>query len=297
MGYIFLTIVTSVFLLLVFKWFSRFKVNTFYAIIVNYFTATVTGIIFAGTSFNWQTIIHASWLKIAFPLGFLFIVIFYLISQTTQKISIATASVANKMSVAMPVLFSILVLNQQLNLFKGVGVILAMVSVYLTTRVNTTGGNVKRSYIWLPVTVFIGSGLIDIVINAANAYYIQSPTDSSNFTTCTFISAFLFGIVLVLIGYFNPKLSLAPPLKGGTDTLKALVGGVILGIPNYFSIYFIFKSLESGLMSSATLFPLLNVSNVVLAALLGFLVYRERLSYLNVLGILLAVTAIFFIAL
>lgn len=297
MVYILLTIVTGVFLLLVFKWFSRYKVNTFYAIMVNYFTAALTGILFAGTSFDLPVILQAPWLKVAFPLGLLFIIIFYLISQTTQKISIATASVANKMSVAMPVLFSILVLHQQLTLFKGLGIILAMVSVYLTTRITSGSGKSNRSYVWLPVTVFVGSGLIDIVINAANAYYIHSPADSSNFTTCTFISAFAFGLILVLAGYIQPRWSLSLPLTGRTDALKALIGGIILGIPNYFSIYFIFKSLESGLMSSAELFPLLNVSNVVLAALLGFLVYRERLSFLNVLGIALAVAAIFFIAL
>lgn len=298
MIYIGLTVIASVFLLLVFKWFDRFKVNTFYAILVNYLTAAITGILFSKSTFSISQVYTADWLKVALPLGLLFIVIFYLISLTAQKISIATASVANKMSVAMPVLFSVLFLQQHIGPLKWVGIALALASVYLTTKVKHHVGVVStRSLMWLPLAVFIGSGLIDIAINAANAFYIRSSGDSSLFSVCTFLSAFCFGGLILVMGYWRPSWAITPPLNGRSEIIKALIGGIGLGIPNYFSIYFIFKSLEVNVLSSAELFPLLNVSNVVLAALLGFLLYKEKLSPINLLGILLAVVAILCMAL
>ncbi len=297
MLYIILAILTAVSLLIFFKLFEAYKVNTFYAIMVNYLTAAITGIVVNDTSFSFSSIVTASWLKIALPLGLLFILIFYLISQTAQKISMATASVANKMSVAMPVLFSMLFLHQQVVAIKWLGIILALVSVYLTTKPSTNGDSkLTRNYLWLPITVFIGSGLIDIAINAANAFYITSPNDSSLFSTSTFLSAFSFGLLIIGLGFIKPSFAISTPPSSTHEWTKVLIGGFLLGIPNYFSIFFIFKSLDTKLMSSAELFPLLNVSNVVLSAILGFLLYKERLSIINICGILAAILAIVCIA-
>lgn len=266
---------------------------------VNYITAAATGIFTSNVKFDMLSITNAAWFKIAFPLGLLFILIFYFISQTAQKISVATASVANKMSVAMPVLFSVFALQQSIGVFKWIGIVLAIVSVYLTTRPSGSSKtqSLPKAYLWLPLIVFIGSGLIDICINAANALYIKNPSESELFSITTFLSAFSFGLVLTLIGFIVPKLALAAPLQSTKEIAKSLIGGILLGIPNYFSIVFIFKALETSVLSSAELFPVLNVSNVVLASVLGILVYKEKLSVVNALGIGLAVLAIVCIAL
>ncbi|MBL7918215.1 MAG: EamA/RhaT family transporter, partial [Bacteroidia bacterium] len=77
---------------------------------------------------------------------------------------------------------------------------------------------------------------------------------------------------------------------------KHVLAGFALGIPNYFSIYFIFKALESGVMQSALLFPVLNISNVLLSALVGFTLFKEKLSLINYLGLLLSVVSILLIS-
>jgi multidrug transporter EmrE-like cation transporter len=296
--FILLAVFTSVLLLVIFKLFDTFKINTFYAIIVNYITAAITGIISSSATYSFNEAFNSSWIKIAFPLGLLFILIFYFISQTAQKISVSTASVANKMSVAMPVLFSVFALNQKIGVINWVGIVLAVVSVYLTTRPNSDASEKKipKAFIWLPVIVFVGSGLIDICINAANAFYIKHPTDGDLFSITTFLSAFVFGCILSIIGLFIPKLRLAKPLSTKKELWKSILGGVLLGIPNYFSIVFIFKALHTNVLSSAELFPVLNVSNVVLATLIALVFYKERLRLINVLGIIIAIAAIICIA-
>jgi drug/metabolite transporter (DMT)-like permease len=290
MLYIILTIVISVLLLLIFKAFQKYSVNSLVAIVVNYITAGVTGILFLNSDINLSAIIHSDWIYICLPLGVLFISIFYLIALTTQKISISAAAVANKMSVIMPVLYSLIFLNQQLSGVKIIGIILAMLAVYLSTR-SSKKGNVNTALIWLPVLVFIGSGLIDIAINASNAFYIRSNNESALFSICTFLSAFAVGVIIltwmVLKGSLSFETLLAP---------KNIIGGLVLGIPNYFSIFFIFKSLEVNVLQSAQLFPVLNLSNVALSAFLGWLVFKEKLSALNLAGIVLAIISILLIS-
>ena len=125
MIYIVLAIITSVLLLSIFKLFERYNVNTFHAIIVNYAVAAITGFLFSEHKLNFDLITDTPWLLICIPLGLLFIAIFYLISLTAQKISIAAASVSNKMSVIIPVLIAIVYLGEQLSALKVIGIVLA----------------------------------------------------------------------------------------------------------------------------------------------------------------------------
>lgn len=291
MIYISLAILTSIFLLAVFKLFQRFGVNSFAAIIVNYITAAITGLVVLQEPFTLSNITNASWLKICLPLGVLFISIFYLISLTAQRISLATASIANKMSVVIPVLYSVFMLGESLNYVKFIGILVALLSVVLSSWSGDKHGDLKK-LIWLPTLVFIGSGLIDLSINAANAFYIKSETDSALFSITTFISAFSVGIATLIILIIAGKLKARDVLN-----FKNLLGGVVLGIPNFFSIYFIFKSLDTKLLSSSQLFPVLNVSNVMLSGLVGWLIFKEKLSPVNFIGIALALLAIILIAL
>ncbi len=292
MLYIVLTITISVLLLLVLKAFQKYGVNSLVAIVFNYITAGLTGILFLHSNISVKTIFSSDWIYICIPLGALFISIFYLIAQTAQKISISTASVANKMSVVMPVLFSVIFLNQQLSLLKIVGIVLALVAVYLSTY-SSSKKSVNAVLIWLPILVFIGSGLIDITINASNEFYIKSKDESALFSICTFLTAFVIGSCILIY-----KVSIQHSLTiKEVFAPKNILGGIILGIPNYFSIYFIFKSLDANVFQSAQLFPVLNLSNVALSAFLGWLVFKEKLSPLNLIGIVLAIISILLIAL
>ena len=163
MIYIILAVVTSVFLLSIFKLLPKYNVNTFHAIIINYLVATSTGFVFSENKIDFSLVAETSWLWICLPLGFLFIGIFFLISLTAQKISIAAASVANKMSVVIPVLFSIIFIGEKLSALKLIGILLALVAVYFTNKKTQKESNAPKSLLWLPVLVFIGSGLKHLI--------------------------------------------------------------------------------------------------------------------------------------
>ena len=130
----------------------------------------------------------------------------------------------------------------------------------------------------------MGSGTIDTVIKYAEKIHVPNG-DEPLFSAVCFTLAFGIGILVLIYEAFNGRF-----LKW-----KSVVAGVLLGVPNYFSIYFIIKALKTD-MESSVVFPINHVGTVLFAALLGFLIFKERLLPQNYWGILLAVVAIVCIA-
>jgi multidrug transporter EmrE-like cation transporter len=63
-------------------------------------------------------------------------------------------------------------------------------------------------------------------------------------------------------------------------------------VPNYLSLYFLLKVLVTTGWESTIVFPLANIGVVVTSAIVGILVFKEKLSKINVIGIVVAVFAI-----
>ena len=72
---------------------------------------------------------------------------------------------------------------------------------------------------------------------------------------------------------------------------------MVLGIPNYFSIYFLVKALRSNLLDSSGIFTINNVAIVIISTLLGIVFFKEQLSLKNWIGIILAVISIALVSL
>ena len=76
---------------------------------------------------------------------------------------------------------------------------------------------------------------------------------------------------------------------------KNIIGGIILGIPNYISIVYLLKALGTDGIESSTAFTVNNVGIVVLSTLLGLFLFHERLSLKNWLGVFIAVLSVYLV--
>jgi len=110
-----------------------YKINTLQAIVVNYFTAALTGLISYQGSTTVNQILNKDWFLGAIFLGVLFISIFNVMALTAQRNGLSVASVASKMSVIIPVIFGLYAYKESLNYQKGIGILLALIAVYLTS--------------------------------------------------------------------------------------------------------------------------------------------------------------------
>jgi len=278
-------IACNVALLLIIRSFKRYEIPAFPAIVVNYFVAASISLPFMSSQKIFITAGHL-WMP-ALVLGVLFVSVFYMISLTTDKMGVSVASVANKMSVAIPVIVAFILYNDAITFLKIAGIILALLSVVLVSARNESGPVKKANWI-LPAVVFFGSGVIDALVNYTQKTVVRSNEETACLTGMFFYAAGSFGLLAFLIFYPQKK-----NLKYG----KALIGGIILGIPNYFSIYLVMRAISTNVMESSVLYPVVNVGVVLGSTLCAFFFFSEKLSLRNWIGIILSVLAITLITL
>lgn len=288
MTFLILCILSNVAIFLSFRSFSRFDINTFQAIVFNYIVCVLTGILFHGLGQLSAVEFKSTWFQIALLLGVIFIITFYLMAITTQKISVTLASVASKMSLAIPVLFSLFILKTQskpYDYINYIGIVLAIAAILLSSLKKDQEKMVKKKRLYLlalPLAVFLFGGAIDTLINYTNYKYLTAQQEAI-FPILIFAAAATIGCTLLLV-------------KRNTIELKSIIGGLYLGIPNYFSLYFIIKTLSAFNNDGAIVFPALNIGIVLLSSFFAVLIFKERLLKVNKIGILLAILAIILIS-
>lgn len=271
-----------------FRLFSTFKIDTFQAIVFNYVVCVITGAVFMGDSSVLGDItIDEPWVMIALVLGGVFIGTFYLMAITTQKFSMTVSSISAKMSLIIPVLFSMVLLGIQSRPYTWLnyaGMVLALAAIFMSSykEKKIQANKLKGFDLLLPFFVFVFGGIIDSAINYTS-YHFLTDRESAVFPMFIFVSAGIIGIFLLISK--RRKLSLI-----------SFGGGAVLGVVNYFSIYFLITSLSAFSNDGAIVYPLINVGIIVFAAGLSVVFFKERFSKLNQLGLVLAVLAIIFIS-
>lgn len=233
-----------------------------------------------------QKVVSEGWFFGTLILGFMFIAVFYLAALTTQKSGLSVVSVATKMSVAIPVFFGIILYNESTGWIKIIGILLALGAVYLTSLKKKEGITIRKRNLIFPLLVFFGSGIIDTTLKFLETSYVAE-ADVALFSSTIFAIAGIIGVFILLFQGIRGTLQLH---------YKNLLGGVVLGIPNFGSIYFLVLALREKGMESSTVFPLNNVAIVMISTFLGILLFREKMLTKNWIGIFLAVASILLIA-
>ncbi len=291
MLYLLGSIILTSYLTLAFKVCEKYRINIFQAIIFNYITCVITGSFVNGSFPVNNETIRTPWFAWACVMGAMFITIFNIVAMTTQKIGVAVASVANKLSLIIPVILSVYLYHETVQGWKLAGVILALVAVVLTCYQPTAPGSSKdkkkRNWVmFLPFILFIGSGLLDSLINHVQQLYVTEENKNA-YLISGFLSAATIGSVLLIIQYSRGKLVFA---------YKHLLAGILIGIPNYFSIWCLVRFLKNSPWQSSASFPVNNMGIVLFSSLVAWLLFREKLSRINWTGIILSLLAIFLIA-
>jgi drug/metabolite transporter (DMT)-like permease len=270
-------------LYVIFKLFQVNNVNTLHAIVINYMVAAATGLIAYQGELSTDLVLQSSWLPYSIVLGALFLTIFNVMALTSQRNGLSVASVASKMSLVIPVIAGVWIYDEAMGWIKAIGILFALMAVYFVSLRKEDGIGIELKYLILPVTLFIGSGAIDTILKYAESTHVNEGDEPIFSATC-FIVAFAFGVIVLIY----------EAVHGRYVNYRALVGGALLGIPNYFSIYAIIRALQSPLESS-TIFTLNHVGTVGLTTVLGVLCFRESLIKKNYIGLGMAALAILLI--
>ena len=253
-------------------------------ITINYLSACLLGIfLFQPFAESKNPLALPHWTPFAIILGVLFIAMFYIIGYSSQKAGITVTTLANKLSLVFPVTFSLIYFNEQLSTLKAIGIVSAIIAVGLTVyKKEITKTNLI--YIILPLSLFLGSGLIDSLVKYVQAVKI-SDNETSLYTILVFFVAFLCGIVVsVFTKTYQQRLNPA-----------TLILGTLLGVVNFGSLYFIIKALNKSELESSLVFALNNMAIVAFTAILGKLLFKEQLNKINFAGVVLALISLYFL--
>lgn len=286
MIYLLLSILASTIIFIIFKLFEKFNINILQAIVVNYCIAFTTGILAYKGTITISQLPNLDWFYYTLVLGALFIIVFNLMAITTQRSGLSVVSVATKMSVVIPVLFGLLYYNENLGAIKLFGIGIALIAVYLTSNKSDQRTVINRKLIVLPILVFVGSGIIDTSIKFLEDAYVAN-NDVPLFSAIIFLAAAIIGFIIIIIQVMSGSFKFE---------FKNVIAGICLGVPNYFSIYFLVKTLRSDILESSGIFAINNVSIVTLSTFAGIFLFKEKLIRKNWIGIGLAILSIILIS-
>lgn len=279
-----LAILCSTTNILLFRFFDKYDIPAFQAIVFNYSVCVFMGLLTLETSMD-VSVFGESWLWIAIVLGFLFVSTFYLIALVTQRNGVAIAAVATKLALVIPVVSAFFLYDERATIYKILGIVLAVIAVFFVSSKEGEQGKINYKYLLLPLFLWLIEGGISTTMGWVEENLVKEGQNA-------LFLVFLFGVagctgLLVLLGNYirNPKEN---KVSG-----KGLLGGLLLGIPNYGSVYFLLNALGDASLEKTTVFTLVNIGVVVLATFIAWLLFKERLSKINLLGIGLAVCSIF----
>jgi drug/metabolite transporter (DMT)-like permease len=276
MIWLILCILISVAILALFRTFPRFEIHRDNTIVISYLFSFTFSFFYRENDIELIALSQQNWFYLALIIGFTFYIGFQLFARSTQKIGMAITSVSGNTSVVIPVTIAFLFYGEAATLPRLVGIGLVIASFFLIFK-KDKAEKADLNFIYLPILLFFMNG-----VNASLMAYsekIGASEHMMNFMMLIFLAAFFVGTIIVAAGKNKEKIR-----------LKTLVASLALGTLNFLSTIMIFKSLET--LADSIFFPVYNSGYIVLAALFGFWVFREKLLAINWIGIGIALGGI-----
>ena len=209
-------------------------------------------------------------------LGILLPSVFIIMSKAVEFAGIVRSDAAQRLSLFLPILAAFLIFHETLSKSKVVGIVLAFVGLFcLLSKPNEQSAVDFRGVLGL-VGVWFGYGIIDILFK-------QVAKSGGAFPTTLFIAFSLAACIMFIYLLF----------KRTQWNVASFVGGIILGVLNFFNILFYIKAHQSFGSNPTLVFAGMNIGVICLGTITGALIFKEKISKVNWLGIVFSLCAIF----
>ncbi|KRA53726.1 hypothetical protein ASD77_03440 [Pseudoxanthomonas sp. Root65] len=285
MPYLLSSVVCSVLVSVLLKLMQRRGIDTAQVIAWNYLAASLLCFTLLDPPLASLAAPHAPWAALAL-LAVLLPGIFLALSASVRAAGIVRTDIAQRMSLVLSLLAAFLWFGERADAQRLAGLALGLVAIVLlvlrprATSAEAEGGGTGWA---LPLLVMVGYASVDVLLKQIAA----AGTPFAASLQVAFVAAFA-----VMMG-----MQVVRSLRGGPAlTLPALGAGLLLGVLNFGNILFYVKAHRALPDNPAVVFSTMNIGVVVLGTLAGMLLFRERLSRINLLAIPLAILAIALIA-
>lgn len=277
-----IAVITVTWIFILFKLFPKYNVNTFQAVVFNYLAAFICGTLLYGNQITKNIFEHSEWMIWAVFCGALFISLFFLMGKSSQNNGVSLTTVVVKMSMAFSMILMIIIYHEDLTIYKIAAILLALVGIFFLSKENQNTEKKNKDKILL-IILFIGCGLLDFILNYVQNFKLQH-ISSPLFSAFGLGLAGVFGFLILILKSFKSKEKV---------TIKNIIAGILLGVPNYFSIYYLIHSYEVLDLPDSTILALLNVLSVLASLVAGYLIFKEKITWLKTIGIVCCLVSIF----
>ncbi len=284
MIYLILAILFSTGVFVAMRLFERYRLDNHQALMWNYVFATVTGVLMCKHFDTPAQLVAEPWFGLSIVTGFWFIFTYVLMTASTQRSGVTVTSLSSKLSVVLPTLAGEVLLHERLNWAATTGIVFALVALVLVVGGKGPTDKTHKTNWLLPILIFFGTGTGDILMKL---------TEQKNHgDDMGFMIAFIYGIALL----FGILLVAYDLIRGKSKwQWKSALGGIGLGVINFFSTYSVYHAMRC--FDNVVLFPIYNIGVVSVTALTGWLLFKEKLTWKNYLGLAIAIIAVILITL
>ena len=301
MFYLFLAIICSSAIALIFKYSENANTNRYVITSANYFIAFTTSLVmvfskgllsglsreiafaeeFKLISSN-NAYIFSPYSSVIWGLivggisGAFFFLSFIYYQKSVRENGVGISGTFAKLGILIPMILSIIIWNELPTAIQWVGITLSLLSILI---VNLSPKSLEKFDIKPTIILlFIFGGLAEFSNKIYQKYALNEYKDV--FLFAVFFIAFLLSI------FYTIK-------DKGEVTKKDILTGFAVGIPNLFSSYFLIMSLAT--LKTSVAFPIYSAGSIVLINIGGFLIFKEKIARKNQVAILLTVIALILI--
>lgn len=238
---------------------------------MNYVVATLLALLAAGPS---ELGIGSGWIGLGLAAGVGFVAGFLMLMRGLKEIGLAIPSSAARLSMLIPVTGSILFFGEQPSALQIAGIIAGVLAFVLLGAAQRRGtSELDLKAVGILAAIFAIVGTTDFSMKIAQANGVGS--DALSFYI--FLSATLTCWIAVAI-------------RNSGVTARDCAIGAVLGVPNYFSVYFLLKAL--GQLNASVVFPSVSAGAVVLVTIVAIVFWKEHPNTTAWFGIALAAIAV-----
>ncbi len=262
---------------------KRYSIHVFQAITWNYSMAIILTWVFLKPQLSNLT---EAPVYSYILLGFLLPALFIVIAASIRFTGIIRTDTAQRLSLIIPLMASYFLFNEQFNIYKIIGIAVGVTAIFLLlVKPNGQRRNAFTTSAWLyPALVFLGFGAVDVMFRQL------AVIKEISFATSLF-AIYIIAFVLSLIGLLYIKV-----IRKQRIYWSHIGFGWVLGIANFGNILFYIMAHKALAKSPSLVFTAMNIGVIVFGILAGTIIFNEKTSLLNRIGIVLAVIAVMIIA-
>ncbi|MBO5897610.1 MAG: DMT family transporter [Clostridia bacterium] len=193
--------------------------------------------------------------------GVLYLAGFVLLQYNTRKNGVVLSSVFMKLGLLVPVVMSVFLFAEIPTAVQWIGFVLAVGAIVLINYEKGATASTAR----LPLLLMLLAGGGGDAMS--KVFEVYGPAEYGDlFLFYTFVSAFVLCLALILWKRERPD-------------KYALLFGVLVGVPNFFSAKFLLMAL--GHLPAVIVYPTFSVATILAVTLAGICLFGERLRKLQ----------------